>query len=441
MPIEEKEIFMKKFLSAAIILLMILFGQTVYAADGETSLQSLINQTKPGDVLELPPGEYVGGATIDQPIHIKGEKDVSILSDGKGPALTIQTDQAVIENMTFIDQRTPTDETVYINGRNNELKDLTIQTNGVGIQLYEAQNNTLENINITGNQAVTFAERGNGIDLWDSNNNTIQYSNISNVQDGIYLEKSEENAIFNNEVTNSRYGYHLMFTTGTNIQHNYSYFNVSGMMIMGTEGTNVENNHLQYNQKSIQSIGLLLFDVKKAYVAHNTITNNKIGLFVENSTNNEITLNKLKDNYVGTQFLKSTENNMYQNALLANVVQGQAERSSNNKTNENYWGDHTRLDTNGDGFSNLSYTVDPFYLTLTKEYPPYQIFFQAPGMHFLEQLFNAPTDQWLTDDKPLMVNPLESVTNEQTYSLYVLCFSLFLLFVSTTIIWMGVKKQ
>ncbi len=416
----------------------------VSASDQPKSLQTLIDETEWGGILKLSPGQYVGGATITKPLKIVGGEGVEIIANNSDlkPVLTIATDDVIIEHLSIIDEREqPTIETVLLNSDHNELKHLDIETKGIGIQLIEAHHNTLDNITMKGNERVSFGQRGNGIDLRDSDHNTITSSTIAYVQDGVYVESSKENNISNNEVTHSRYGYHLMFTERTKVKSNRSFHNVSGIMVMGTEGTIVEGNYLQYNQKSVQSLGLLLFDVHNGVFTDNMMADNRIGLYVENSKGNEIHTNESKRNYVGIQLKKAEDNHIFNNALTANVVQGQAEESSANDTNGNYWDDHLGLDTDGDGVSNLTYTVDPFYLRLTEAYPPYQIFFQSPGMNFLEQLFHTPTDQWVIDESPLMKDPLVTETVERGSSTYVLLFSTFLLIVSSTIIYMGVSKQ
>src|SRR5699024_10294740 len=158
------------------------------------------------------------------------------------------------------------------------------------------------------------------------------------------------------------------------------------------------------------SLGLLLFDVKDGFVANNVMADNRIGLYVESSMNNDIQMNESKRNYIGLQLKKAEDNHIVNNSLTANVVQGQAEESSSN-------------DTNGDGVSNLTYKVDPFYLSLTEEYPAYQLFFQAPGLSFLEQLFHTPTDQWVVDHEPLMEDPLLTETDDYHSSRHVLFMS------------------
>lgn len=436
---------MKKIRSMVMVFLLLVFGGQVVSASNESkSLQTLIDQAKPGDTLTLSPGQYVGHATVTKPLKIVGDEGVEIVAEksDEKPVLTIEADDVVIEHLSIMDERDqPTIETIFINSDNNELNHLSIETKGIGIQLDDAHHNTLSNISMKGNDQASFGQRGNGIDLWESNYNTITSSKITDVQDGVYLEDSRKNNISKNEVTHSRYGYHLMFTEQTNVQSNQSFFNISGIMVMGTEGTVVEANHLQYNQKSVQSLGLLLFDVKDGFVANNVMADNRIGLYVESSMNNDIQMNESKRNYIGLQLKKAEDNHIVNNSLTANVVQGQAEESSSNDTNGNYWDDHFSLDTDGDGVSNLTYKVDPFYLSLTEEYPAYQLFFQAPGLSFLEQLFHTPTDQWVVDHEPLMEDPLLTETDDYHSSRHVLFMSTLLFIASITIIYLGVRKR
>ena len=56
----------------------------------------------------------------------------------------------------------------------------------------------------------------------------------------------------------------------------------------------------------------------------------------------------------------------------------------------------------GDGESEIPFTADPYFLTLTKDVPEYQLFFQAPGLILLQNMLKSPPEQLLTDSAPLM---------------------------------------
>src|SRR5699024_8115926 len=136
------------------------------------------------------------------------------------------------------------------------------------------------------------------------------------------------------------------------------------------------------------------------------IINNRIGIFVENASDNNFEFNTIHGNYIGLQFKSAENNNIVKNSFVANVVQGQAKESFDNNTSQNYWGDHLGLDVTGNRISDLPYKVNPFFLSITNEYPSFQLLFQSPGMIFLEQLISTPDDQQLVVRSPLIDNPL-----------------------------------
>src|SRR5699024_9197095 len=140
-----------------------------------------------------------------------------------------------------------------------------------------------------------------------------------------------------------------------------------------------------------------LFDTTSAIVTENKMVNNRIGIFIEDTSENDITLNQIQGNYTGVQMKEAEDNNISYNTFVANVAQGQAKKSTHNHTSENYWGDHLGLDITGDEKSELAYKLNPFFVNITDDYPPFQILFQSPGMVFLEQLISIPTQEQLVD--------------------------------------------
>lgn len=431
----------KDLIIVAFGLLLILFFP-IYANAQEQSIQQQIKDSKSGETVKLSKGEYKESIVIDKSIHLVGDENVTLIQKGSNPAITINSNNVKIENLNIKHMDTGSKSpAIFINGDNNYLKNIQIDTNSYGIQLEEANYNILSYLNISGDENELIKNRQHGIDLWKSHYNSIHDTIIDHVQDGIYIERSNEIKVYNNTVYQSRYGYHLMFTNNTILEENESYENISGMMIMGTDGTIVKHNILKYNQENVQSLGLLLFDTVNSTITENNIMNNRIGVFIEDASNNKLVLNNIQGNYIGIQFKGAENNNIYNNSFVANVVQGQAKESSHNNTNQNYWGDHFGLDITGDKISNLTYKVDPFFLNITNEYPPFQLLFQSPGMVFLEQLIHTPVEQQLIDQSPLMENPLISSNNQSINQVPILLFCISLLIVSILIIYLGVKSN
>lgn len=438
---EKEGFYIKRIFTLAICSFLLTIFVPHPAKSQEQSIQEQIDASKSGETIRLKEGGYEGTITIDKPIHLVGSKGTTLIQKGSNPALTIKSHHVEIENL-HIQHEDDNKEApaILINGHHNSLQQIKIDTNSYGIQLDEANDNILSHISITGDKANLMKNRQNGIDIWKSHNNEIHHATISNVQDGIYIEKSNANKVHHNTAFESRYGYHLMFTKNTMLEKNNSYENISGMMVMGADGTVVKDNILTNNRENIQSLGLLVFDTTNAAVTENHIANNRIGIFIEDASDNELTFNNVKGNYIGMQFKGAENNNIANNAFVANAVQGQAKESANNHTNYNYWGDHFGLDITGDNRSDLTYKVDPFFLNITNEFPPFQLLFQSPGMVFLEQLIHTPVEEKLVDQSPLMENPLTTISEssyQNQFAIFLLCMSIFIL--SMIMIYLGVK--
>ncbi|GAB2562076.1 nitrous oxide reductase family maturation protein NosD [Gracilibacillus alcaliphilus] len=431
----------KDFIIVAFGLLLILFSP-VYVNAQEKSIQQQMKESQVSETIKLSEGEYEESIVIDKPIHLVGDENATLLQKGSNPAITIKSNNVIIENLNVkhiaTDSKAPA---ILINGDDNVLNEINILTNSYGIQLGQANANILSNVSIVGNENESIKNRKHGIDLWESHDNEIYDTQIKYVQDGIYIEKGNENKIHRNIISHSRYGTHLMFTKNTELMENESFENISGMYIMGDEGTVAKHNILRNNQKNIQSLGLYIFDTTGATISENSIVNNRIGFLIESASDNKLAFNKVQGNYIGMQFKRAENNDIVNNSFVANVVQGQATESSDNNTNQNYWGDHLGLDITGNQTSDLTYNVDPFFLNITREYSPFQLLFQSPGMVFLEQLISTPVDQQLVDVSPLMENPLAASDNQPVNqgTIFLCCMSL--LIISIFIIYLGVRKN
>ncbi|HLR41539.1 MAG TPA: right-handed parallel beta-helix repeat-containing protein [Virgibacillus sp.] len=410
-------------------------------AEGK-SLQQQIDEADLYDTIEIAAGKYKENITIDKPVHLLGSEDVEITSKRDAPVITVVSDKVVLENMQVTHDVADTDiPAVSVESDANELKQLNIHSKNVGIELNEAHENQLSSLQIIGDENVLIKERQHGIELQKAHENEIHDARVKHVKDGVYIENSKETYLHHNRFTNSRYGTHLMFAENSKLEKNEAYDNVSGLYIMGTNGTEVTNNTLINNRKSVQSMGLFLFDSVNATVKDNNLTKNRIGMLVESATDNEIAHNHIQGNYTGVQLKKSEENTVKHNTFVANVAQGEAKESASNTTNENYWGDHRGLDITGDGLSNIPYKVDPFFLNMTEEFPPFQLLFQAPGMMFLDQLIAAPPEEQLVDEAPLMETPDKPLNSSEKKAIFVVLSCLILMFISVSIIYMGVRTN
>src|SRR5699024_10378812 len=162
----------RSLLTLTVFGLLFLFFSPIYIKAEEPSIQQQIDAAKPGETIELKEGEYEESMIINKPIHLVGTGDVTLIQKDSNPVVTINSDHVYIVNL-YIRNTKETCEasTNLMNGEKYEIDQMSINTRSVGIELNEANDNTLSNIYITGNKNEEIKSRKHGIDLWKSHQN------------------------------------------------------------------------------------------------------------------------------------------------------------------------------------------------------------------------------------------------------------------------------
>jgi nitrous oxidase accessory protein len=411
------------------------------------NLQDLIKRAKPGDTLLIQPGDYKGPLVIDKPVELKAMSGkVRIINESNQPAIQVTANHSRLTGLVVIDQIPKNSSSIVVTGNYNLLENLNIQTKSSGIQLRKASHNTIHRTTITwldqeGEPPVKLSDKGNGIDLWESHQNRITENVISNLHDGIYLESSNLNRIEGNRLERSRYGIHCMYANHMIIRNNVGSYNVTGAMIMGVTNSQVIGNTFYKQSENVNSQGLLMYDVRTSAIKQNRIEDNRVGLYVEKSQNNELSNNIISQNFVGLQLKDATQNKNTGNQFYANVIQAEAVNSHNNEMKGNYWDSFQGIDVKNTGYSDIPYGINPFFQKLTQSVPAYQLFFQSPGMSFLESMFTTNQDTWTKDTSPLMKPSFKKGENISSTTQTTFWLGLFLLVASViNIFHLGVKR-
>jgi nitrous oxidase accessory protein len=392
------KIIVKLLLLAGILTI---FGGKGAAAESETetSLQALINAAPDGGTVTLKSGTYEEPLLLNKSITIIGEEGTYIKACSEQPAITITGKNVTLKGINVIGCR-GIPATVMIEGKNHHLEGLIINSPSIGIQLENTEKSSFKNIEITGQG------KENGIELSESHRNVFENIRLVRVQDGFYLEASHKNTLLRNHIQDSRYGIHVMFSDQNTIIKNTSTRNVTGAMLMETRESHIEGNNFSGNNESVNAQGMMLYDVHDSSIRANIISKNRVGLFIENSASNQVQGNEITANFVGAQIMKASENAIENNRFIGNVNHIQAIGGNGNggdkQIRNNYWDSALKLDTDGDGKSNMPYRADPYFLTLIKETPEYQLFFQHPGLILLQKMLKSPEVMVVTDAAPKM---------------------------------------
>jgi len=399
----------KRVLLALLVVLAMLHESPVRAEEVPTSLQAIVDQAVPGDTLVLKPGTYQGPVAVNKALTIRteGEGNVELMNTSRLPALTIDADGITVTGLHITDEMVKETPTVLVRGHRSVLNGLYIRTGGDGIAIRDANEGMVTDTRIEWiADGVRLADKGNGVDVFNGHRWSFIGNTIRNVHDGIYMENSDDTRVTGNRIEHSRYGIHCMYTNRTVIERNEGSLNVTGAMVMTARQVSVIGNSFSKQSENVNSQGILLYDTHDSILADNTVDGNRVGLYVELSTGNRLENNEVRYNFVGIQLLDSSSNSIARNRFTGNVADAQARSSEDNRISGNYWDQFRGIDANGDGKSDISYAINPLFQGLTKKRPAFQLFFQSPGMVFLEGLYQSDRDRWTTDAAPLMAPPM-----------------------------------
>ena len=122
------------------------------------SLQEIIDRAEKGETIRLPDGTYEEPIVIDKPIQLVGSADVVFKVKSDRPAITIKANGATLEQIA-VEYESGANDTpaILIQGSQNVIRSVTIETASVGILLDDAHENLLSDISITGDETFRFA--------------------------------------------------------------------------------------------------------------------------------------------------------------------------------------------------------------------------------------------------------------------------------------------
>ncbi|WP_028545570.1 right-handed parallel beta-helix repeat-containing protein [Paenibacillus taiwanensis] len=391
---------------AGIVVAVCLSSGQAYAEQQPLELQQLLDQAKPGSRIVLPSGTYEGPITISKPLTLQAAEsagEVIVRNVSQQPAITLQADHITLTGLRIVDEAVKESASILVLGNRSVLDQLQVRTGSHGIQAKDANDGTVKRTTIEwAVDGMRMADKGNGIDLYNAHRWQMTNNTIRAVHDGIYMENSDEALVSRNVIERSRYGIHCMYTKRTVIKGNEGKLNVTGAMVMAAEQVAVTGNTFSKQSENVNSQGILLFDAHKTTVSDNKIDGNRVGLYVEQSTANQMERNQVSYNFVGIQLVEASDNTITSNQFWGNVTDAQARNSDDNTITGNYWDSFRGIDTNGDGHSELTYAINPLFQGLTRKRAAFQLFFQSPGMIFLEGLYQTERTRWTTDLSPLM---------------------------------------
>ena len=395
---------------------------TSIAQTAPIDLQAIINSAPDGSTIELEPGTYVGGVTIDKPLTITGHDWPIIDSGGEGTVIEVTAPDVTIKNLVIRGSGASLDREdsgisvlePRVTVTDNRFEDVLF-----GIFLRTSPDSLIAN-NIVGAKDVFVANRGDGIRLWESAGTTVEGNVIDGGRDTVFWF-TDNVVVRNNRVSDGRYGLHFMYSDGAVIEGNILTSNSVGAFMMYSFDVSILNNVMADNSGP-SGYGLGLKDMDDFTLSGNRFVSNRVGMYLDNSPSAAGSEGWIQDNLfaynqIGASFLPAVKNNNFSgNTFIDNIEQVGITSSGHFDGNAwsvdgrgNYWSDFAGYDADGDGVGDVSYKVDDLYNTLTDEYPDLAFFNETPASKAIglaAQMFPVlRPDPIIVDEHPLVNRP------------------------------------
>ena len=423
---------MLKFFSLTLLVLSTGVLAKTFEVTPEQDLQSILNQTHSGDIVNLMPGTFKGNYVIKKSITLSSSSKTApaiIDAMGQGNGLKLLNSNITISNLNIKnwgDDLTEQNAGIYSDQQSTHitLNHNRLSGSGFGIWLQKSKHVKIHNNIISGNLKLRSADRGNGIQLSSVQKAHVFENEISKVRDGLYIIASQHNLIENNTMHELRYGVHYMYSHGNTVKNNTAYNTRAGYALMSSRRLIISGN----KTTDSEDYGFLLNFITASTFSNNIIKNvwtkpeNKVlgregkGLFVYNSGYNTITGNMVDTAEIGIHLTAGSEKTkVYGNSFINNpiqvkyVVNREEEWSKDGKGN--YWSNYLGWDLDNTGTGDTPFEPNDGIDKIIWQYPEAKVLLDSPAillLRWVQKQFPVLKPSGVKDSHPLMQVPLKA---------------------------------
>lgn len=361
-------------------------------------LRQAIRDASPGQTLRIPAGRYDGTITIDKPLTLVADGDVTIEGVGEGDVLRITAPDVTLRGIHVHrtgDNLDRENAGILVAAPRATIENCTLDDVLFGIYLRRAPGSVVRN-NRVGSKPLDIARRGDVIKVWYSDDSIIENNTIADGRD-LVMWYSQGLVVRGNHVTNCRYGIHFMFAGNATVEDNRLVGNSVGIFLMYSEGLRLRRNVIARN-RGPSGYGLGLKDVDRAEITDNLFVDNRVGMHLDNSPSrvdvrhrhqrnvfayNDIALG-LMPNDQQNDFV---DNTFFDNVEQVSIIGGNHTPRENQFTVDgrgNYWSDYRGYDLDGDGVGDVPYRAASLFENLVDRQPKLRLFLFSPAQQAIE---------------------------------------------------------
>jgi nitrous oxidase accessory protein len=423
-------------MAAALLMFSAVRAADAPLEDHGTWLQDRLASARPGETIDVPPGEHTGPFVIATTVHLRGRGQAVLRGDGHTHVLAIRAPDVVIEGLDIRGsglELSADHAAIHITAARAVIRGNRISeslhgvyvrgVNGVRVEgnTVIGKTRTMELVDpLAGSTAPGGGEmcevdlgqdrRGNGLHFWNSSGHTITGNVVRDTRDGIYFSFVDDTTVRGNDIARVRYGLHYMYSDGNRFDGNVFRDNAAGAALMYSKGIVLQDNEFSAN-RSQRSHGLLMHSVDDTEVRGNRLTGNTMGMFLENGHANRILNNLVIGNHVGLHITDSSHDNVFSGNAFAGNLHA-VETDGRNVANAfaldgvgNFWQGANPMDLDGDGIGDLPHRELDLFGDLRRPFPVIGLLAGSPGerlLHFVHSRLALPGVSGITDPAPLV---------------------------------------
>lgn len=389
---------------------------------GHVSLQAMLDDAAPGDVVYVPAGTWQAPLHIDKPLTLEGQAWPVIQGDGSGDVIRITAPGVTVRGLVVrgsgisLDRE---DAAIRSSGANTVIENNRIEDALFGIYLEQAADSVVRGNTIDG-MDLPISRRGDGLKIFYSPRTLVENNVMRDTRDAL-LWYSPYSIVRGNDFATGRYGLHMMQSDHHLIEENIFRNNSVGVYVMYGTGFELRRNLLADN-RGPSGYGVGLKEASDVLLEGNRIVNNRAGVYSDSSPlQPETTVtyrnNLFAYNEIGLEMLPNTQRNRFQaNIFLDNGEQvnvyGGGDLTHNAWAVDgrgNYWSDYAGFDANADAIGDIPYASKSLFDTLAGSHPELRLFHLSPASDALDLAAKAfpifAPQPRMSDPAPLMQPP------------------------------------
>ena len=375
-----------------VALILLVLGAAAQAATwtvrpGET-IQAVLEQAAPGDVIEVQPGQYRGNLVIAKPVTLRGQGKPTISGGLQGDTIRVKSTDVTIEGLIVRDSGDSLlaqNAGIYVSPGSHRavVRHNDLVYNLFGLWIEKANDVRVEDNLIVGKRDYGSSQRGNGVQLYNTTGARIERNNISFVRDALYVDVSHDAIFRGNRLHHSRYGTHYMNSYRNLWEDNDSYYNRGGLALMEVRDQVVRNNRAWGNSDH----GIMLRTMQDSVIENNVVANNGRGFFIYDVEYVTLTGNLVVDNRVGVHLAAgSTRNKVDGNDFIRNQEQVRyvgAKDEAWGGDKGNHWSNYLGWDRDGNSRGDLPYEANDMVDRLVWRHPSARLLLAGPAVQAL----------------------------------------------------------